>query len=211
MATPEQQQQWGEALATVLDAWPQIRDLCKTGVSSDPTPVVKTLTSSPADQQTSLSAIFTLLEVAITHIRNLADADLLEMQEKATKAQLKEEAYKEKVDELTTALARAVTLRGNNSGGNYKRISTDPEKFPGTEKVISNPQQQYLTWRSQLLSVFGRDKHIFNTEYLRIQHIASLLKDDAYDNHREHFETITLNEEDQSQWYWQISQDVFAE
>jgi hypothetical protein len=59
--------------------------------------------------------------------------------------------------------------------------------------------------------VFGRDKNIFNTEYLRIQHIASVLKDDAYDNHREHFETITLNEENPSKWYWQTSRDVYAE
>jgi hypothetical protein len=100
------------------------------------------------------------------------------MQGRATVAQLKEEVYKEKVEELTTALIRAITLRGNGSGGpggNYKRISMDPKKFSGTEKVISKRQQQYLTWRSQLLSVFRRDKHIFNTEYLQIQ---------CYDRHR---------------------------
>jgi hypothetical protein len=80
------------------------------------------------------------------------------MQERVTTAQLKEETYKEKVEELTTMLIRAITLRGNSSrgfGGNYKRISTDPEKFLGTKKVISKHQQQYLTWYSQLLSVFG--------------------------------------------------------
>jgi hypothetical protein len=211
MATPEQQRQWGEALAAVLDAWPQIQTLCKTGISHDPAPVVKTLTRSPPDQQTSLSSVFTLLEGAITHIQRVAESDRLEMQERATAAQLKEEEYKDKVEDLTTALAKAVTLGGTISRSNNKRISTDPEKFSGIEKVISKRQQQYLTWRSQLLSVFGRDKHIFNTEYLRIQHIASLLKDDAYDNHREHFETITLNEGDPSQWYWQTSRDVFAE
>lgn len=98
MATPEQQHQWGEALATILDPWPNIQALCKTGVSNNPAPVVRTLTKSPQDQQTSLSAIFTLLEGAITHIQNLADSDRLEMQERATIAQLREEAYKEKVE-----------------------------------------------------------------------------------------------------------------
>jgi hypothetical protein len=66
------------------------------------------------------------------------------MQERATAAQLKEETYKEKVEELTTALTRAIALGGNGSGGsggNYKRISTDLEKFSGTEKVISKRQQ----------------------------------------------------------------------
>jgi hypothetical protein len=204
MATPDQQRQWREDLASVLDAWPQTQALCKIGVSDNPAPVVKTLTSSPQDQQSSLSSIFTLLEHAITHIYNEADSDYLEMQERVTAAQLKEEIYKEKVEELTTALTRAIALGGNSSrgsGGNYKRISTDLEKFSSTEKVISKHQQQYLTWQSQLLSVFRQDKHIFNTEYLWIQHIASLLKDDAYDNHQEHFETIILNKEDSSQWY----------
>jgi Tfp pilus assembly protein PilO len=56
------------------------------------------LTSSPQDQQSSLSSIFTLLEHAITHIYNEADSGRLEMQEKATAAQLKEEVYKEKVE-----------------------------------------------------------------------------------------------------------------
>jgi hypothetical protein len=43
------------------------------------------------------------------------------------------------VEELTTALTRAIALRGNSSRGsrgNYKRISIDLEKFSGTEKVI---------------------------------------------------------------------------
>lgn len=155
----------------MLGAWPKIQALCKTGVSNDLDPVVKTLTSSLRDQQSSLSSIFTLFEQAITHIQNLADSDHLEMQQKVTEAQLKEEVYKDKVDELTTALTRAITFGGNTGGrggNNNKKISRDPEKFSGTEKVISKRQQQYLTWRSQLVSVFGRDKHIFNTEYLRI-------------------------------------------
>ena len=37
------------------------------------------------------------------------------------------------------------------------------------------------------------DEQIFNTEFRRIQYIASLLKDDAYDIYREHFETIIDN------------------
>jgi hypothetical protein len=48
------------------------------------------------------------------------------------------------VEELTTVLTRAIALGGNSSrgsGGNYKRISTDLEKFSGTEKVISKYQQ----------------------------------------------------------------------
>jgi hypothetical protein len=66
------------------------------------------------------------------------------MQERATAAQLKEETYKYKVEKLTTVLTRAIVLGGNSSGGpggNYKRISMDPEKFLGTEKVISKHQQ----------------------------------------------------------------------
>ena len=52
------------------------------------------------------------------------------------------------------------------------------------------------------------DNHIFNTEFRRIQHIASLLKDNAYDTLREHFETITSNPTDPSKWHWQIHRDV---
>jgi hypothetical protein len=53
------------------------------------------------------------------------------------------------------------------------------------------------------------DEHIFNTEFHRIQHIASLLKDDAYDIHQENFETVTDNPTDQSRWHWQTHKDVF--
>jgi hypothetical protein len=202
MSNPSQEQQleWGRNLAAGMAAWPRLQQLAETvGITADPRDLIPTLVSHENTRQTApLAAFFTLIENAMNHQANQADADNLDWQTKVTRLQVK-------VDDLTNALTCSVS-RGSGQG---RRISEDPEKFGGTEKDITKRQQQYVTWRSQIQRCFGMDEHIFNTEFRRIQHIASLLKDDAYDILREHFETITDNPTDPSKWHWQTHQDVF--
>jgi hypothetical protein len=198
----EQQLQWGRTLAAGMAAWPRLKQLAETvGITADPIDLIPALVNDEnARQAASLSAFFTLIESAMKHQDNQADADNLTWQTKVTSLQIK-------VDELTDALTRLVSGGGGSRPG--RRISEDPDKFGGTEKDIAKCQQQYVTWRSQIQRCFGMDEQIFNTEFRRIQHIASLLKDDAYDILREHFETITDYPADPSRWYWQTYQDVF--
>jgi hypothetical protein len=88
---------------------------------------------------------------------------------------------------------------GNSAAGSRRR-SQDPEKFGGTEKDMAKRQQQYVDWCSQISHCFDVDCHIFDTEYRKIQHIAGLLKDDAFGRTREHFDTVTEYPNDPEYW-----------
>jgi hypothetical protein len=195
----EQQKKWGRDLAAEMGSWPRLQQLAEdVGIAADPAELIPTLVNQDNRRQTApLAAFFTLIENAMAHHANQADADNQEWQSKVTALQIK-------VDTLTTALTQSVN--GSRSG---RRISEDPDKFGGTEKDVTKRQQQYVTWRSQIQRCFGMDEHIFNTEFRRIQHIAGLLKDDAYDLFRIHFETITDDPLDPSKWHWQAHVDVF--
>jgi hypothetical protein len=215
----EQQLSWGRALASAIAPWPQLQHLAKTvGITANPTDLTPILNrENTTDGIGPLSAFLTLIENAMDHQANQADTDNLDWQTKVTALQVridtdnldwqtKVTALQVRIDELTDALTRAV---GGRESGSGRRISEDPDKFGGIEKDIAKRQQQYVTWRSQIQRCFGMDEHIFNTEFRRIQHIASLLKDDAYDIHQENFETVTDNPTDPSRWHWQTHKDVF--
>jgi hypothetical protein len=203
MSNPSQEQQlsWGRALASAIAPWPRLQHLAETvGITANPTDLTPILNRENSTNGTGpLSAFFTLIENAMDHQSNQADTDNIDWQTKVTSLQVR-------VDELTDALTRVVGGGGSGSG---RRISEDPDKFGGTEKDIAKRQQQYVTWRSQIQRCFGMDEHIFNTEFRRIQHIATLLKDDAYDIHQENFETVTENPTDPSRWHWQTHKSVF--
>jgi hypothetical protein len=197
-----QQLEWGRTLAAAMGTWPRLQRLAATvGITADPRDLIPTLVSDENTKQTApLAAFFTLIENAMNHQINQADADNLDAQTKVATLQVK-------VDDLTNALTHLIGRGGGSGPG--RRISDDPERFGGTEKDIAKRQQQYVTWRSQIQRCFGMDDQIFNTEFRRIQHIAGLLKEDAYDIYRERFETITDNAADPSKWYWQTYQSVF--
>jgi hypothetical protein len=199
----EQRITWGRALAPGLSPWPNIQRLIESvGIDHDPAILVATLANQEQTQHNAaLASVFTLIEQSIVHCANQTDADNSEWQTKVTELQVRNDSL---TDALTNALAHPVSSRRSE-----RRISEDPDKFGGTEKDVTKRQQQYVTWRSQIQRCFGMDEHIFNTEYRRIQHIAGLLKDDAYDMLREHFETITQNPTDPARWHWQTYQDVF--
>jgi hypothetical protein len=181
-----------------MNSWPRLQQLAGVGIAADPAELIPTLVNRDNRRQTApLATFFTLIENAMAHHAYQADADNQEWQSKVTALQIK-------VDTLTTALTQSVN--GSRSG---RRISEDPDKFGGTEKDVTKRQQQYVTWRSQIQRCFGMDEHVFNTEFRRIQHMAGLLKDDAYDLFRIHFETITDDPLDPSKWYWQSHVDVF--
>jgi hypothetical protein len=193
---------WGSTLADALTSWPRLQHLCRqAGVTADPTDIISAL-QTPSNASTALQALFNLVEEAMNHQTNQADSDTMEWQTKVTTLQLR-------IDELTTALTHVASIQpgGNTS---LRRISDDPDKFGGTEKDITKRQQEYVNWRSQLQRCFGMDQHVFNTEYRRIQHVASLLKGDAYDLFRDSFETVTQNPTDVSQWAWKTHTEVFT-
>ena len=196
--SPEQQREWGRTLAAGMATWPRLQGLIETaGIAADPIDLIPILANNENARQTApLAAVFTLVENFMRHQANQADAESLDWQTKVASLQTK-------VDDLINVLTRSV---GSGLG---RRISEDPDKFGGTEKDMVKRQQQYVTWRSQIQRCFGMDGQIFNTEFRRIQHVASLLKDDAYDIHREYFETVTDNATDPSRWHWQTYQDVF--
>jgi hypothetical protein len=188
-------------VAAALVAWPRIQQLSqrKDALPTNEIPTIAAALQNP--NATPLKSLFELVEGAMTHQANQADSDAIEWQGKVTALQLR-------IDDLTTALAQAAASKTAPSAS-LRRISDDPEKFGGTEKDIAKRQQQYVNWRSQIQRSFGMDQHVFNTEFRRIQHIASLLTDDAYELFREDFEAITENATNPSLWTWQKHTEVF--
>ena len=198
----EQQFEWGRQLGAALVDWPRLKTLCENaGIPVDPSELIPILLNGNKQETAPLAALFTLIEGAMAHHANQAEEDNYEWQRKIT-------ALQSRIDDITAALTR--TVGGGGGANTGRRISDDPDKFGGTEKNIAKRQQQYVTWRSQIQRCFGMDQHIFTSEYRRIQHIASLLKDDAYDAHRENFETITDNPTDASHWHWKTYREVFT-
>jgi hypothetical protein len=117
--------------------WPRLQRLAVTvGIAADPRDLIPTLVSDENTKQTApLAAFFTLIENAMNHQINQADADNLDWQTKVATLQVK-------VDDLTNALTH-LTGRGRGSGPG-RRISDDPDKFGGTEKDIAKRQQEYV-------------------------------------------------------------------
>ena len=182
-------------MAATMDSWPRLQNVLQcAGINADPTALVALVTGkNNQDVTTAIQAVFTTLEEAVAHQTNTTESEIATLQAQKS------------------ALQETLALKGpeNTTSSNGRRISDDPEKFGGTEKDIAKRQQQYVTWRSQLQRCFSMDAQVFHSDFRRIQHIASLLKDDAYDIHREQFETITENPDDPSQWHWHTHQDVF--
>jgi len=195
-STMDLQREWGELAATHLlkAGYPNLASATRPRLGVDCSQFFAML-----EKDTSLSAPMSEMckafEEAMSHLVSAKD----ELQNTCeTKTAL--------IEELSTSLVRT---RSGNSAAGSRRQSQDPEKFGGTEKDIAKRQQQYVNWRSQINRCFGVDRHIFDTEYRKIQHISGLLKDDAYDRTREYFDTVTEYPDDPEYWHWKTATEVF--
>jgi hypothetical protein len=198
MAPISDQQSWGGRLATTFQAnYPNLANAVRPGLTADCSQFMLNVEADPA-LKSQLEVICDALEDAMKYLIDKNDTDCAALQQQLTdKSAL--------ADRLSAALLHPT--HGNT--GNARRISEDPEKFGGMEKDIAKRQQHYVNWRSQINRCFGVDRNVFNTEYRRIQHISGLLKDDAYDINRDHFDTITENPDDPEYWHWKTSAQVF--
>jgi hypothetical protein len=84
---------------------------------------------------------------------------------------VQEQAWSKSIllDRLTERLMEALTPKASDH-----QISRDPEPFSGNNKNISNCQETYGTWKSQVQLNFAQDLNMFNTEKCQILHICGL-------------------------------------
>jgi hypothetical protein len=194
MSSPDHQR-WGAELAAVFqDSFPNLAEAVRGGIATDCGELFK-------NQDPRLFAMCTTLEGAMYHLAD--QRSTLHTQNITLQTDL--DQAKDQIIRLSDALL------GKPSTSTIRRVSKDPDKFGGNEKDISKRQKEYVNWRSQVIRCLNVDKAVFNTEYLRIMHIASLLTDSAYDLHRTHFETITNNEHDSEFWHWKTTEAVFRD
>ncbi|KAN0072815.1 hypothetical protein V8E54_008929 [Elaphomyces granulatus] len=145
--SPEQQLAWGGTLASEIPAWPRLQQLAETvGITANPTDILPIIRTAHGTQTGSLAAFLTMIETAMSHEANQADADDLVWRTKVATLQAK-------INDLTDALTRSV----GGGSGLVQRISEDPERFGGTEKDVAKRQQQYITWRSHIQRCFSMD------------------------------------------------------
>jgi hypothetical protein len=61
-----------------------------------------------------------------------------------------------------------------------RRTTKDPDPFDASEKNTAKQQKQYTDWRTVIVRTFTINEEHFAIEFRKIQHIAGLLKGDAY-------------------------------
>jgi hypothetical protein len=206
MASSEQRRSWGERLAAAL---PQdcinLKNYVATGINSDCQILIDQAATDPA-QSIALTAFCELLEQSLSYLQQGWDSEKLELAAK----QDENDTLREQLNQKTILNESALTALAANSGSSGRRLTKDPDSFPGTEKNIAKRQEQYVNWRSQINRCFTVDNHIFNSEFRKIQHIAGLLASEALDLTREHFNTITEHPSDPELWHWRTTEAVFA-
>ena len=206
MATSDQRHLWGEQLAAAL---PQdcinLKNYVATGISSDCQVLIDQAANDPA-QRIALTAFCELLEQSLSYLQQGWDSEKLELAVK----QDENDTLREQLNQKTILNESALTALAASSSSGGRRLTKDPDSFPGTEKNIAKRQEQYVNWRSQINRCFTVDNHIFNSEFRKIQHIAGLLASEALDLTREHFNTITEHPNDPELWYWRTTEAVFA-
>jgi hypothetical protein len=204
MAATSDQARWGAQLADALRNCPNLASAVRGGLSIDCSQFIATASENEAFRA-QFTTICDTLEGAFAHLVGGHDVTIAELQQQNADLWGQLAAKTSLADRLAESIANS----NSRGGGTARRISTDPEKFSGTEKDIPKRQQKYVNWRSQINRCFGMDREVFNTEYRKIQHISSLLTDDAYDVNRDHFDTITENPDDPEQWYWKTAEKLF--
>jgi hypothetical protein len=88
-----------------------------------------------------------------------------------------------------------------------RRLSTNPDKFTGTETNIRKRHQSCITFEDKVISCIDQDRHFFDTEFKRIHFIGSLLVDDAYEAVRDGLRTVKSNV-DPANWTWPTHLDL---
>jgi hypothetical protein len=90
-----------------------------------------------------------------------------------------------------------------------RRITKNPDSFDASEKNIAKRQKQYTNWRTAIVRTFTINEKHFTIESRKIQHIAGLLKKDAYRLfelqlyfYNEHFHDPEL-------WHWKTYTFLF--
>jgi hypothetical protein len=193
--TPSEQQRWGAELATLFqEPFPNLAEAVRGGVAADCAEPFKA-------QDPRLLALLTTLENAMHYLVDRGNT----LQSQNTALQTDIDQKKDQIIRLSDSLVNKTPVSSTT------RKSKDPEKFGGTEKDISKRQKEYVNWRSQVMRCLNVDKTVFNSEYLRIMHVASLMTDSAYELHRIHFKTTTNHEYDPDRWHWKTTEDLFRD
>lgn len=204
------EKEWGAALADILEQnFPNIANAVRPGVGADCAQFFLAIQTGDEAANASMNAFCQALNGAMTYLigsNAVTEEQLTQVQRENSELQ-QELATKVNMNErLTDALLGKSTPTGTGT-----RKSKDPEKFSGSEKDITKRQQEYVNWRSQVNRCLGVDKAIFNSEYLRIQFVASLLTGPAYEVNQLRFDTITTHEHDPERWHWKTTGVVFQD
>jgi hypothetical protein len=83
-----------------------------------------------------------------------------------------------------------------------RRTTKDPDPFDASEKDTAKRQEQYTDWRTAIVRTFTIDEEHFATEFRKIQHIAGLLKGDAYRLFEPQLHLYNEHPHDPELWHW---------
>lgn len=196
-----------------LAPFPNIRALAVERMD-DVYSTLATLLDTESTATETLGSLFRLIEDTLTHYMQevtAAHAENAAQQNQVQNLQNQVQNLQNQAQNLQTlnTALQVNQLNVNSNRAPHRRITHDPDKFNGEGKDVAKRQETYLTWKDGLLRCFSVDTLIFDTDFMRLQHMASLLTGDAATLHRDRFATITLNPTLPATWHWKTSFDAF--
>ena len=198
----QQRATWGAALADTLLRFPALaHELRSRGIDADPSTLTSALhltsTNDSAHQlHDALVAMFTTLNSSVHE---------LFMDAQSTRESITQ--LNSQVDHLRDLNDRLLSTMAQNARPAFRRLSKDPDRFDGAQKNISERQETYTSWKTQILLNFAQDEGCFTSERSKILHICGLLAGEAKTNNTDMSDSITKEPHDVATWLYKTSSD----
>ncbi|KAK4233346.1 hypothetical protein C8A03DRAFT_19573, partial [Achaetomium macrosporum] len=141
-ATPpdeETKKAWGRALATELDALPNVAFGISPGLDADPAPLIQLLKYGSDANRSALHAALRACNDYIAYLRAELEAKNNELTD-SLRAQV----------ELSKQFSESIKTAALPTKSAPRRQTSDPEKFSGSQKDPAERQKAYTNWRSQI-------------------------------------------------------------
>ncbi|KAI0992449.1 hypothetical protein K3495_g15736, partial [Podosphaera aphanis] len=234
----EHRQAWGKQLAAYLAGFPLIAEPIEAlGFSKDPTRLISFFEEAERRKDQSAEAFIEFLTIlgfniekknkvvseaekeldcanAQLHavlktntdlheqIRQLKMVDKNDLQRQLTEAQAELQGMKYAISHQPAPT--------QNPQPSHHRISKDPDRFSGETTDMTKRQQEYVNWKSTILTCFLQDNHVFSNERTKLLHIFGLLSGAAHENNRIYFDEAVKNPNDPKSWTWKTATQLFT-
>ncbi|KAH6988600.1 hypothetical protein EDB80DRAFT_588622, partial [Ilyonectria destructans] len=207
---------WGASLAAEFRNLPGVAQSLLNGIDADPAILITTLKHGPDENKVPLYSAFAACEEYMRWLNAETELKNAELASKDAKLI----SMSEQLGALSLKLSDVMTVKTVN----YRRQTSDPDKFSGDEKDITKRQIEYLNWRSKVGRNIVTDDQVFDNDFKKIQYAASMLTGSCYQLFQSRFDKLTIHKNgtpaDPARgiaanptggWPWKNADELFSE